>query len=1277
MVKAFQEKNGLLANLSLKARMSILVSLLILALAIAVGHFIVDLFEGHLKKSISQSQSSLVSSVADHIDDKLTLARQALVAEAAQIETAQRGAASIDIDAVQRYLNNQAGLLTLFDNGMFLFSSQGELLAESPFIAGRRGRNYAFRDYFKQTLATGQPVISSPYFSSKSHRHPAVMFTAPIRDAEGNLVAVLGGAVDLLKKNFIGRLSRVAIGKTGYLYLYDTDRVMIQHPDKGRILQRDVPVGANPLFDRAIGGFEGTGETVNSRGLHVLASFKRLKSTNWILAANYPVTEAYAGLTETKRYLVLILVPIGGLGLLVSLVAMHLLMRPLQQLSRHVLALSEKPAEQKLFPLAKADEVGTLARAFNEFVMDTEAQHAALIEARNLAETERAKSDAVIAAFGDGLSIQDTDFRVLYQNQVALDLVGNLVGQPCYRGIHQRDQPCPGCALARAFADGQIHQMSHSSTRGDRTLHVEITASPIRDAEGHIVAGIEIVRDVTERRRIENDLRNSEYLLKEAQRIARIGSFDLNLRTNQQHWSEELYRIHQLPPGSPVSYETVFEFNPPEQRERIERAVAGAVEKTGHYDFEHTIIRPDGTTRMMRAIGRVLYDGAGKPERMIGACQDITEQKTLENQLREQKNFAETLVQNSAVASFVIDAEHRMVIWNRVCEELTGVRASEVLGRTDYWKAFYDTPRPLMADLVLDQSLERHPAFYPGACLSSELNGGMKGEVWFTDRRGQRHYVLVNAAPVRNESGEVVAVIQTLQDITERQRSEERIRQLSMAVEQSPTVVVITDLQGQIEYVNPRFTETTGYRAEEVIGGNPSLLKSGHTPQEVYRELWGTLTAGKMWRGEFRNKKRTGELYWEQALIAPICDADGRASHYLALKEDITERRDLEDQLRHAQKMEAVGQLSGGIAHDFNNILTAIVGYANLQQYLAGEGTTLRQDMEKILAAADRGIRLTQDLLTFSRKRATCMEPLDLNEVVRNSLELVRQLVCKGMELTLTLWGWGEPLNIVADSNNLEQVLMNLASNARDAMPDGGRLFISTEPVLLSQEFVAHQGYGVPGPYALLSVSDTGTGMDKETVSRIFEPFFTTKEVGKGTGLGLSIIYGIVKQHKGFVICHSGVGQGTGFRVYLPLEGENDSSVPELVLPSSCSSETILLVEDEAALRKATRSLLEEYGYRVVEAEGGGEVEACLNRVETQSRCVIITSLHPDQGGLELYRRARAARPGTRVLFGLDADFETDELSSALPPGSQVVSMPFFPNQLLLKVSEVLYDDRK
>ncbi|BCR03121.1 hypothetical protein DESUT3_01900 [Desulfuromonas versatilis] len=1099
------------ADISLKIKIALLASGLVLALTGIIASFLFHNFERQLQQNLYHQQFSLVSALAESIDEKLELAQAALVAAAPHFQ--HDGS---DPEGVQEFLDDLYGLRELFDRGLCLFSPEGDLVAATPFAPDQRGKNFAFREYFRETVTSGLPVISEPYFSSREDRAPSIILTAPIHNKEGKLIAVMGGAMDLLGKSFLAQIATVKIGLSGYVYVYNTDRTIIVHPDPSRILQQDVPPGVNPLFDRALEGFEGTGETINSLGLRTLSSFKRLKKTNWIMAANFPVDEAYAFITQARtavwQGLLMITLPI----LAATLGLIHLLLRRLQSLTRHVQRLPQKQGPEKQLPIGGKDEIGILAQAFNAFVNEQGRYQQTLVEAKEEAEKERARSEAVIAGIGDGLNIIDRDFKILYQNQVTRDLIGDRIGEDCYQAIHQRKEPCPGCAIAGTFRDGRIHIQEHITEIGGKTIWVEITASPIRDSDGKIVGGVEIVRDVTARKTAEERLRKSEHLLSETQRIAGIGSFDLDLKTFEQTWSEELYRIHQLPPGTPVTYETIFAFNPPEDRSRIDQAVREAIEETGEYEFEHTIIRPDGTTRIMQAIGRVIYDEAGAPLRLIGTCQDITERRQAEEQLR----ILSEAVKQSPVCIVITDPQARIQYVNPRVTELTGYRPEEVIGDTPSLVASGNTPREVYQQLW--QTLGRKESW--------------RGEFQNRKKNGELYWEQALIAPILDAAGKITHYIAIKEDVTERKQSEERIRMLSLAVEQSPALVMITDTGGLIQYLNPRYEQVTGYAAEELVGRNAAEL--GDQDPLDRENMWLALSAGEEWQGEFRNKKKSGEVFYEAAAISPVKNPAGTTTHFVKVAEDITESRALAQQLRHVQKMEAIGQLAGGIAHDFNNLLTAIIGYASIQQFKAAEGSSLKSDLAGIIAAANRGTRLTKDLLAFSRKRNPDLElprpdALDLNDIIERGCELLKRLIGEDIELVVELSP--EKLPVRADRHNLEQVLLNLGTNARDAMPQGGRLCLQSQKVHLDQQFVARHGYGIPGDYAQLSVSDSGCGMSRETVERIFEPFFTTKEVNKGTGLGLSIIYGIVKQHKGFITCGSQPGQGTTFRILLPL----------------------------------------------------------------------------------------------------------------------------------------------
>ena len=406
----------------------------------------------------------------------------------------------------------------------------------------------------------------------------------------------------------------------------------------------------------------------------------------------------------------------------------------------------------------------------------------------------------------------------------------------------------------------------------------------------------------------------------------------------------------------------------------------------------------------------------------------------------------------------------------------------------------------------------------------------------------------------------------------------------------------------------------------------------------------------------------------------PITDASGRVVSAIETINDVTEQRRLEDQLRQSQKMEAIGTLAGGIAHDFNNILTAIIGYGNLIKMKMTPDDRHRPSIDQILASADRAAHLTQGLLAFSRKQVIKPQPVDLNDVVRKVEKFLQRII--GEDISLSTQLSEKSLIAMADSTQIEQVLMNFATNARDAMPGGGALTISTQEMDIGDDFVAMHGFGEPGKYALIAVSDTGQGMDEQTRNKIFEPFFTTKEPGKGTGLGLAIVYGIIKQHNGNINVYSEQGRGSTFKIYLPLIVTSVvEATAEMATPPRGGKETILLAEDDREVRDLTVMILKDYGYRVIEAVDGQEA---LEKFAGRSReidLLILDVIMPRKSGKEVYDAIKVEFPEISTLFisGYTADIiHKKGISEA---GLDFISKPVSPFELLRKIREIL--DRK
>ncbi len=517
----------------------------------------------------------------------------------------------------------------------------------------------------------------------------------------------------------------------------------------------------------------------------------------------------------------------------------------------------------------------------------------------------------------------------------------------------------------------------------------------------------------------------------------------------------------------------------------------------------------------------------------------------------------------------------------------------------------------------------------------------------------------------------IILVVGMFRDNVRQQKAGENILYLATAVEQAGDMILITDTGGKIQYVNPAFEEVTGYRREEVIGSNPRILKSGKHDASFYRDIWETITGGSVWQGRFINRKKDGTLYHEEATISPSRDTAGKIINFVAVKRDITKEVALESQLRHAQKMEAVGQLSGGVAHDFNNILTAIIGYASFLKMKMQKDDSLESYVANILASAERAADLTQGLLAFSRKQVTKLEPVNINAVVKRVGSLLMRLI--GEDIDLRTEFSERDLVVMADSGHMEQVLVNLATNSRDAMPGGGVLSIKTEYVVQNADFIKTHGYGKLGEYALISATDTGMGMERETMEKIFEPFFTKKEVGSGTGLGLAIVYGIVKQHGGYINVESEPGKGATFRIYLPLTEKDveDVKKQESAVPL-VGRETVLVAEDDPAVRRLIKSVLEKFGYRVLEAVDGEDAVAKFTENSGDIDLLILDVVMPRKNGKEVFDELKLIGSKVKVLFmsGYAADIVYRK--GLVEEGLHLLSKPVSPGELLKSVRETL-----
>ncbi len=586
----------------------------------------------------------------------------------------------------------------------------------------------------------------------------------------------------------------------------------------------------------------------------------------------------------------------------------------------------------------------------------------------------------------------------------------------------------------------------------------------------------------------------------------------------------------------------------PDGRESAEKGIS-LVEETlrkGRNRFEWMRRAPSGEEIWMD-VSHTVIPIRGRMM-IYSVWRDIRERKKVEAELRTANQHLLDIIELLPDATFVIDSEKRVIAWNRACEELTGVKKEDIVGKGEYEYAvaFYGEKKPVLID-----------------CISSPF--------------------------------------------------------------------------------------------DELKQTYPSVTRSGRS---IYAEI-------------FIQRLHNGKGAHLAGVATSLLDGDGKTVGAIESIRDITEIKNLEMQLRQAQKMEAVGTLAGGVAHDFNNILTTIAGYGYLAKEGAGESERLKTYIDHVLAAAEKAANLTRSLLAFSRKQVFEPKPYSINAVIEGIEALLRRLLTENIDFFIVL---SEPdVVILADVIQIEQILMNLVANSKDAMPDGGTLVVEASRVQLDEEFIKFHGFGKPGRYALISVMDTGIGMDGETKEKIFEPFFTTKGPGKGTGLGLSIVYGIVTQHNGYIHVYSEPDKGTTFKIYIPSVDDSDAAdTSETEKEARGGNETVLVAEDDDRLRMLVKAVLESKGYMVLEARDGMDALSLFAENQEKITVMILDVVMPRKNGKEVFEEIRLMKPEIKTLFvsGYTGDIVFEK--GILNETTFFINKPFSPNLLLAKLREII-----
>lgn len=539
-------------------------------------------------------------------------------------------------------------------------------------------------------------------------------------------------------------------------------------------------------------------------------------------------------------------------------------------------------------------------------------------------------------------------------------------------------------------------------------------------------------------------------------------------------------------------------------------------------------------------------------------------------------------------------------------------------------------------------------------------------------KNGSQFQGLLDVTAVSDETGSLLYRVAFLTDITERKEMERKQQLLMTAIEQSVETMMITDKEGVIQYVNPAFRINSGYELSEALGNHSRLVKSDEHDPDFYEDLWKTISKGGVWSGQICNKKKDGTLYYVDATISPVRNSIGEIENYVAVKHDVTKALALEANYLQAQKMEAIGRLAGGVAHDFGNLLTIISGRAELAAMSLTDDDPTNNDVEEILLAVDRATALTRQLLDFSRQQPIRTETVELNQILKNTVNMLGKLVGENINFFVEI-DISTP-TIETDGKKLEQVLINLVVNARDAMPDGGnlRIYTSVAKDIPSKKLASTL---IEGEYVIISVEDSGIGIEEDILTKIFEPFFTTKPEGIGTGLGLATSYGIINQLGGIIDVKSKLGEGTTFDIYLPITTGNilSSESTEILtddMPSG--TEIILVVEDEIAVRKVTAKILRTLGYTVLEAQSGGDAYVMCLKLEHPPDLVLTDIIMPNLSGPNLVAMLRATFAEIKFVYMSGYSGDEINLNEILATNTPFLQKPFRKAELASLVRQVL-----
>jgi PAS domain S-box-containing protein len=1249
-------------------------------------------------------------------EETLRVVRLSIVEQAQLIEGARQLLLALSqINSVRGEAGSE-GCQTLFANllaqypfytGFIAARPNGDVFCSAPPLTAPV--NFADRDWYQRLVESNDFVVSE-YVIGRISGKATLVLAYPALDATGQLQTIVATGLDLTWLNRLVAEARLPAGSI-FMVLDRQGTILAHDPNPEAWMGQTAPEA--PLIQTILGHGQGMVEELGVDGVTRLYAFTPLSSTpeadpGVYVTIGIPTEVVFAEADQLLVRNLTLLGLVAALALITAWVGSDLLV--LRQ-TRALLGATGRLAAGDLntrtdIPYGRG-ELGQLAHAFDqmaEALEQREVQHKQAAEALMAAKAQLQQlltaNPAMIYSAEPGGDYAATFISENIKTQLGYE-PQEILDNPKFWAdhIHPEDTPRVFAGLPRLFEQGSLaHEYRFQHQDGTyRWMHDEMKL--VRDEAGNPLELVGFWIDITERVQAEEALRESEEkfrtLAEKSPNMIFINQGGGIVYANEI--CEEIIGYSRAEFYSPD-----FDFMrliAPESVEIIEENYRRHGQGQEVTPCELQLLTKDGN-RLYSIYTTRLITYQGQPA-ILGIITDTTKRRQAEEEIRRRNKELELL--NAIIAASAAGLEPEGVL-EIACRSLArafdvpqasavllnedktaGVVAAEyrvknrpgALGQTipiddsPPFQYLLSRKTPLAVDDVQNDPrlAPVHDLIHQSGLVSmlilpltieGEVVGGLSLETI-----EPRHFSPGEISLAWNVADQVTGVLA-------RGRLAQTHQRLITAIEQSVESVIITDTKGVILYVNPAFERVSGYSRAEAIGQTPRLLKSGKHDAAFYQNLWGTITAGQVWRGRLINKKKNGTLYTDEATITPVRNKRGEIVNFVAVQRDVTRELQLEEQYHQAQKMEAIGRLTGGIAHDFNNLLTAINGFAELLHMRLPLNDPHRKLAGNILNSGQRATGLVKQLLAFSRKQIVEPKVLDLNEVVANMDKMLRRIIGEDLEMITLLASDLWPVKV--DPAQIEQVIINLAVNARDAMPEGGRLTIETANVILDDNYVAAHLEAQPDEQVLLAINDTGSGMSDEVQARIFEPFFTTKEQGKGTGLGLATVFGIVKQSGGDIRVYSEEGQGTTFKIYLPraeeaspasIRSDQTDDIPR-------GTETVLLAEDEAAVRNLVAEMLRAQGYTVLEADNGEAGLRLAQEYKETIQLLLTDVIMPQMGGKELAERLSATRPEIKVLFVSGYTDNAIVHKGVLDPEVAFIQKPFSAVALARKVRAVL-----